>query len=191
MKPENRRTYISSVSQNSCLELFQKGMKPRAVLEHLRTNPGQGRQANRLLTIGQVTRQYNKFNREKKGAGNTPNTPSMEKTLQDLVGTGRKTSTSKNQIPVDTKGDKFLAGEMSSKKPSVGLDELVLLRDELTEKAELLAELSSIYSKAAIALDTTRMIDDWEQGNTGSGTVWKQVEDFLKFLKDDQLAKIS
>jgi len=190
MKPENRRTYISSVSQNSCLELFQKGMKPRAVLEHLRTNPGQGRPANRLLTIGQVTRQYNKFNREKKGAGNKPNTPSMEKTLQDLVGTGRETSTSKNQIPVDTRGDKFLAGEMS-KKQLTDTDQLVTLRDELTEKAELLAELSSIYSKAAMALDTASMIDGWEQGNTGSGTVWKQVEDFLKFLKDDQLAKIS
>tara|TARA_B100000949_G_C14234287_1_gene430373 strand:- start:108 stop:686 length:579 start_codon:yes stop_codon:yes gene_type:complete len=180
MKAKTRRTYISHASKTSCVELFTKGVKPKAVLEQLVSKIP-------TLTIEQVRRQYNAFNRSKrKDNRNTPTTPTIDKTLADLVGTSQE-----RDLPVDTRGNQFLASEMSSKRPNTGLDELVLLKDELLEKAELLAELSSIYSKAAIALDTASTIDNWESGNAGSGTVWKQVGDFLKFLKDEQLEKIS
>ena len=180
MKAKTRRTYISHASKTSCVELFTKGVKPKAVLEQLVSKIP-------TLTIEQVRRQYNAFNRSKrKDNRNTPTTPTIDKTLADLVGTSQE-----RDLPVDTRGNQFLASEMSSKRPNTGLDELVLLKEDLLEKAELLAALSSIYSKAAIALDTASTIDNWESGNAGSGTVWKQVGDFLKFLKDEQLEKIS
>jgi len=172
VKGKNRRTYISQTSKTSCVELFQKGVKPKAVLEQLISKIP-------TLTIEQVYRQYNAFNRKK----NQPE-PTLDGTLKDLVGT------SENRIPVDTKGNQFLAQAMSKQQNSS--TDLEAIKADLLEKAEVFAELSSICSKAAIALGDASAIVGWESpGRGNSETLWTQITDFLGFIKDEKLANIS
>jgi len=171
VKGKKKRTYISQTSKNSCVELFKIGVKPKAVLEQLKSKIP-------TLTIEQVRRQYNVFNREKKTTA-----PDLTTTLKDLVGTGQ------NGILADTRGSQFLAQAMSSKQNSS--IELESIKADLIKKAELFAELSSICSKSAMALGDAIAFVGWENQGTSSDTIWKQMTDFLDFLKDEKLANIS
>ena len=118
------------------------------------------------------------FNREKKTTA-----PDLTTTLKDLVGTGQ------NGILADTRGSQFLAQAMSSKQNSS--IELESIKADLIKKAELFAELSSICSKSAMALGDAIAFVGWENQGTSSDTIWKQMTDFLDFLKDKKLANIS
>lgn len=180
---KHRRTYITIDQKEELQTMFVNGLTPKEA--HAKINET----AEPKLISQQVYRQHAIFQRnptcQMQPSAFDPNyvdnmdgidDSNLDRALKDL-------------IPVDTTGTQFmgkLAASMSETKEYTDISDF---KEELKEKAELLAELSVIYSKAYIALEETSMIESWEkeQGNP----IWNSIKNFMIRLRDDRIERIT